>query len=163
MFCDSHYISRFATFFIDARAKRSFVESFNPRFNSDTDGPNAWGWRRTRAPKHRLASSVERACGPGHLRASQQLPTARRPPSQLRHFGPNLGRPLSRGTSTYLRPRSSLGRHLGVRCDGSSSVSSPQDWPAPDGATASPVPGCLAQANDPTVALCPKSETPPHK
>jgi hypothetical protein len=28
MFCDSHYISRFAAFFIDARAKRSFVESF---------------------------------------------------------------------------------------------------------------------------------------
>lgn len=37
MFCDSHYISRFAAFFIDARAKRSFVESFNSRFNSDTD------------------------------------------------------------------------------------------------------------------------------
>jgi hypothetical protein len=29
MFCDSHYISRFAAFFIDARAKRSFVESFD--------------------------------------------------------------------------------------------------------------------------------------
>jgi|HubBroStandDraft_4_1064222.scaffolds.fasta_scaffold226688_1 hypothetical protein len=29
MFCNSHYISRFATFFIDARAKRSFVESFD--------------------------------------------------------------------------------------------------------------------------------------
>src|SRR5579871_3734734 len=28
-FCNSHYISRFATFFIDARAKRSFVESFD--------------------------------------------------------------------------------------------------------------------------------------
>src|SRR5438045_9460938 len=29
MSCDSHYISRFTTFFIDARAKRSFVESFD--------------------------------------------------------------------------------------------------------------------------------------
>src|SRR5271156_927335 len=27
-FCNSHYISRFAAFFIGARAKRSFVESF---------------------------------------------------------------------------------------------------------------------------------------
>jgi hypothetical protein len=32
MFCDSHYISRFAAFFIDARAKRSFVESFRLYF-----------------------------------------------------------------------------------------------------------------------------------
>jgi hypothetical protein len=36
MFCDSHYISRFAAFFIDARAKRSFVESFHSIFKSDT-------------------------------------------------------------------------------------------------------------------------------
>jgi hypothetical protein len=35
-FCDSHYISRFAAFFIDARAKRSFVESFqSPRIGRD--------------------------------------------------------------------------------------------------------------------------------
>jgi hypothetical protein len=35
MFCDSHYISRFAAFFIVARAKRSTVESFNFRTRSD--------------------------------------------------------------------------------------------------------------------------------
>ena len=35
-FCDSHYISRFAAFFIDARAKRSFVESFDFIDKSDT-------------------------------------------------------------------------------------------------------------------------------
>jgi hypothetical protein len=35
-FCDSHYISRFAAFFIDARAKRSFVESFDSSFHVQT-------------------------------------------------------------------------------------------------------------------------------
>ena len=28
-FCNSHYLSHFAAFFIDARTKRSVVESFN--------------------------------------------------------------------------------------------------------------------------------------
>jgi hypothetical protein len=35
MFCDSHYISRFAAFFIVARAKRSTVESFDFKIRSD--------------------------------------------------------------------------------------------------------------------------------
>ena len=47
--------------------------------------------------------------------------------------------------------RGNLGRHLGVRCDGSPLRSSPQDWPRPHsfGLPASPVPGCLAQTNGP--------------
>jgi hypothetical protein len=45
--CDSHYISRFAAFFIDARAKRSVVESFQSLLQSDTIGQGAQKRRRT--------------------------------------------------------------------------------------------------------------------
>jgi hypothetical protein len=35
-FCNSHYLSHFAAFFIDARTKRSVVESFVLIFNHKT-------------------------------------------------------------------------------------------------------------------------------
>ena len=53
VFCDSHYISRFATFFIDARAKRSFVESFNFRL-IQTQTDHLHKYDATRASKHGL-------------------------------------------------------------------------------------------------------------
>ena len=36
-FCNSHYLSHFAAFFIDARTKRSVVESFNLIYYHDLD------------------------------------------------------------------------------------------------------------------------------
>ena len=50
-FCDSHYISRFAAFFIDARAKRSFVESFDLHQSVRHGLPHK---RRPLGPKARL-------------------------------------------------------------------------------------------------------------
>lgn len=47
--CNSHYLSHFAAFFIDARTKRSVVESFNSFsafafFSEDTHGNSVvWG------------------------------------------------------------------------------------------------------------------------
>jgi hypothetical protein len=58
-FCDSHYISRFAAFFIDARAKRSFVESFKSfLFQSDITSLTHKGGAAPRAaPKHGIRST----------------------------------------------------------------------------------------------------------
>jgi hypothetical protein len=56
-FCDSHYISRFAAFFIDARAKRSFVESFEACFGDRTRPSLKHKGGATGTPKHVLTST----------------------------------------------------------------------------------------------------------
>jgi hypothetical protein len=43
-FCNSHYLSHFAAFFIDARTKRSVVESFD-YFCVDSDVTDDQSWR----------------------------------------------------------------------------------------------------------------------
>ena len=55
--CDSHYISHFATFFIDARAKRSFVESFHSVFFFDSDTKGRLWHEDARGVKSRFAST----------------------------------------------------------------------------------------------------------
>jgi hypothetical protein len=76
-FCNSHYLSHFAAFFIDARTKRSVVESFGLHYNYYSDDTFRHEFKRGHRQARARGAEPPAASPRSGLQGSAGLPKQR--------------------------------------------------------------------------------------